>query len=81
MLPEDGAGEDRVIASLPAKVDLTRELVPTPNVGDLSLDHDRPQVEELWESQTPCRQTDGGRGEGEEREQALLPFFTNVLLF
>ena len=39
LLSEDGAGEDGVVASLPAKVDLTRELVPTPDVGDLSLDH------------------------------------------
>ena len=54
LLSEDGAGEDRVVASLPAKVHLARELVSAPYVRDLSLHHHCPQVEQLRQSQTPC---------------------------
>ena len=36
-----------MVASLPAKVHLTGQLISTPNIGHLSLDHDRTEVEEL----------------------------------
>lgn len=71
-----------MISALPAKVDLTRELVPAPNVRDLTLMHDRLEAEELRQGYATSRQTErrmvrereggkqeNGRGKGGRRER------------